>query len=115
MIASCNEKHKNVEFDFPPIQELPEKRNMFEGSSSKYANDHATEFAESQYCNCLRKSVKKVWDLCEEISDEKFTELLKVQQSEMIKNTMIRAYLETKNRCKLQKGLIKKLPDIDNI
>lgn len=113
VLFGCEQPKKEVVFDFPEIPSLPKKRSMFEANAYQYSTDHAMEVAESQYCACLRKSENMLWEVCENLSDEKFSELIAVQKSEMVKNTMIRSYIETKNRCKLQFRIIEILPDID--
>ncbi len=114
MFAIACSENKEIKFDFPEIPLAPASRSAAEPGTYKMAFDQGLELAESQYCFCLRNSENITWALCEQLADEKLATVLNVQKSENVSNMILRAYVETKNRCKLQMGIIDSLPDIDN-
>jgi len=108
--VSCSNNAETM-YKLPPIPKLPDKRKAAEPLAFKKATNHGMNMAESQYCFCLRNSEKSTWGICEKLADEKMGALLLAQQDKSVQKTMSKSYVETKNRCKLQFGLIDALPE----
>ncbi len=111
--SSCDNKNQFVKYELPEMPDLPVMRSLDMPFSSAKAEALAMDLAEQKVCNCYRTSDRSVWELCEVLSDNEMDKLIIIQSNDEVKHFMLRAYFETKNRCKLSQKLIDSLPDFD--